>query len=114
MIFVILHALIKVLPRFGEFVHRVTSVPQIGQQSQQSSRSSFAVTWQYSSMSEEVGDSRQYDIVVFGATGYTGQFVNEELYKIQGEGKRALKWAAAGRSQSKLEACLKGMCLASN
>lgn len=53
--------------------------------------------------------SRQYDVVVFGSTGYTGQFVNEELYRIQGEGKRQLKWAAAARSQSKLEAYLKGI-----
>ena len=52
--------------------------------------------------------SRQYDVVVFGSTGYTGQFVGEELYRIQGESKQSLKWAAAGRSRSKLEACLKG------
>ena len=51
---------------------------------------------------------RQYDIIVFGSTGYTGQFVDEELYRIQGEGKKSLKWAAAGRSQSKLDASLKG------
>ena len=56
---------------------------------------------------EEVVD-RPYDIVVFGATGYTDQFVNEELYRLQTEEGRALKWAAAGRSQSKLEACLSG------
>lgn len=57
---------------------------------------------------------RQYDIVVFGSTGFTGQFVNEELYRIQGEGKRSLKWAAAGRNQAKLEAGLNGklMCKA--
>ena len=60
------------------------------------------------SMAQESGD-RQYDIVVFGASGYTGQFVNEELYRIQNEGKRTLKWAAAGRTQSKLEAYLRGM-----
>ena len=51
---------------------------------------------------------RQYDIIVFGSTGYTGQFVDEELYRIQGEGKKSLKWAAAGRSQSKLDTSLKG------
>lgn len=51
---------------------------------------------------------RLYDIIVFGSTGFTGQYVNEELCRIQGEGKRSLKWAAAGRSQNKLEASLKG------
>lgn len=54
-----------------------------------------------------MGD-REYDFVVFGATGYTGQFVNEELYRLQTEEGRTFKWAAAGRSQSKLEACLTG------
>ena len=58
-------------------------------------------------MNEEVND-REYDIVVFGSTGYTGQFVNEELYRLQTEGGKALKWAAAGRTRAKIEACLKG------
>ena len=58
-------------------------------------------------MDEEVS-GREYDIVVFGSTGFTGQFVNEELYRLQTDGGRALKWAAAGRSQSKLEASLQG------
>ncbi len=58
-------------------------------------------------MNEEEVDNREYDIVVFGSTGYTGQLVNEELYRLQTESGRALKWAAAGRSQSKLDACLK-------
>ena len=53
--------------------------------------------------------AREYDVVVFGATGYTGQFVNEELYRLQNEGRQTLKWAAAGRDRSKLEACLKGI-----
>ena len=57
---------------------------------------------------EEEVSGREYDIVVFGSTGYTGQFVNEELYRLQTDGGRALRWAAAGRSQSKLEAGLKG------
>ena len=51
--------------------------------------------------------ARCYDIVVFGSTGYTGKFVNEELFNIQKE-RPDLKWAAAGRSKSKLEECLRG------
>lgn len=50
------------------------------------------------------GDEKPYDIVVFGATGYTGKYVVEELAKISA--KHNLKWAVAGRSVSKLKACL--------
>ena len=52
--------------------------------------------------------SREYDIVVFGSTGYTGKFVNEELCRLQKEGRQDLKWAAAGRSKAKLEKSLRG------
>ena len=50
---------------------------------------------------------RRCATIVFGSTGCTGQFVDEELYRIRGEGKKSLKWAAAGRSQSKLDASLR-------
>ncbi|KAF9872613.1 saccharopine dehydrogenase [Colletotrichum karsti] len=42
---------------------------------------------------------RQYDLVVFGATGYTGAFVTEHITTHLPSN---LKWAVAGRSQSKL------------
>src|SRR5438105_5236912 len=45
--------------------------------------------------------SSEFDIVVYGATGFTGQLVAEYLaahYK----GDRDLKWAMAGRSKDKL------------
>ncbi|WP_397603521.1 saccharopine dehydrogenase family protein [Sphingorhabdus sp.] len=41
---------------------------------------------------------REFDIIVYGATGYTGRLVAEYL-----KGKTVLKWAMAGRSLSKLE-----------
>lgn len=41
---------------------------------------------------------REFDIIVYGATGYTGRLVAEYL-----KGKTGLKWAMAGRSLSKLE-----------
>jgi short subunit dehydrogenase-like uncharacterized protein len=44
---------------------------------------------------------RAYDIVLFGATGFTGKLVAEYLAK---HAPRDLKWALAGRSKSKLEA----------
>ena len=47
--------------------------------------------------------SSKFDIVVYGATGFTGQLVAEYLaahYK----GDASLKWAMAGRSKDKLAA----------
>jgi short subunit dehydrogenase-like uncharacterized protein len=43
-------------------------------------------------------ESREFDIIVYGATGYTGRLVAEYL-----KDKNGLKWAMAGRSLSKLE-----------
>jgi short subunit dehydrogenase-like uncharacterized protein len=45
--------------------------------------------------------SRQYEIVVFGATGYTGKLTAEHITTNL---PSDLKWALAGRSASKLEA----------
>lgn len=45
----------------------------------------------------------QYDLVVFGATGFTGQLVAEYLGQ-QYPSSSQLKWAISGRSQEKLEA----------
>ncbi len=42
---------------------------------------------------------RPYDIVLFGATGFTGQLVAEYLARAGG---RALRWALAGRNPDKL------------
>lgn len=45
---------------------------------------------------------KQFDIVVYGATGFTGRLVAEYLSAQYGNGKD-VKWAMAGRSQEKLE-----------
>ena len=47
--------------------------------------------------------SREFDIVVYGATGYTGRLVAEYLQSEYGNGAE-LKWAMAGRSGIKLAA----------
>ena len=48
-------------------------------------------------------EAREFDIVVYGATGYTGRLVAEYLaHHYAGRGD-APKWAMAGRSQAKLE-----------
>ena len=44
---------------------------------------------------------REYDIVLFGATGFTGALTAEYLARHAGEGVR---WALAGRNRAKLEA----------
>jgi short subunit dehydrogenase-like uncharacterized protein len=48
-----------------------------------------------------VAAARPYDIVVFGATGFTGALTAEYL---AGNAPEGLRWALAGRNQSKLEA----------
>jgi len=45
-------------------------------------------------------DNKQYQIVLFGATGFTGTLVAEYLHKHYGGD---LNWALAGRNQDKLE-----------
>ncbi|XP_040277452.1 saccharopine dehydrogenase-like oxidoreductase [Bufo bufo] len=53
--------------------------------------------------------NRPYHIVVFGASGFTGQFVVEKVARAaDGEDFRGqeLRWAVAGRSQKKLEEVL--------
>ncbi|CAA0125479.1 Putative trans-acting enoyl reductase [Halioglobus japonicus] len=48
-------------------------------------------------------DNREFDVVVWGATGFTGQLVVEYLAKTYGvDGD--LRWAIAGRNQNKLDA----------
>src|SRR5882724_4117298 len=47
--------------------------------------------------------SSNFDIVVYGATGFTGQLVAEYL-AINYKGDANLKWAMAGRSKDKLAA----------
>lgn len=51
---------------------------------------------------------RPYELVVFGASGFTGRFVVEEVARAAGGGelRGALRWAVAGRSREKLQAVL--------
>ena len=45
---------------------------------------------------------REFDVIIWGATGFTGRLVAEHYLKQYGlDGK--LKWAMAGRNQVKLE-----------
>lgn len=50
---------------------------------------------------------RPYHIIVFGATGFTGQFVVEEVARTCTEGPGgSLHWAVAGRNRERLEKLL--------
>lgn len=50
-----------------------------------------------------MSDNREFDVIVFGSTGYTGRLVAEHLLKTYGAAG-AVKWAMAGRSAAKLAA----------
>jgi hypothetical protein len=54
--------------------------------------------------------ARQYDVIVFGATGYTGKLTAQY---ISSHMPTDIKWAIAGRSETKLEAVAK-VCKALN
>uniref|UniRef100_UPI0037E70BA2 saccharopine dehydrogenase-like oxidoreductase n=1 Tax=Semicossyphus pulcher TaxID=241346 RepID=UPI0037E70BA2 len=55
----------------------------------------------------ETSSNRPYHLVIFGASGFTGQFVVEEVARTVSEGPKGnLKWAVAGRSKQKLEKVL--------
>ncbi len=47
--------------------------------------------------------TREFDIIVYGATGYTGRLVAEHFVREYGGKADAPKWAMAGRSMAKLE-----------
>ncbi|GIY09351.1 saccharopine dehydrogenase-like oxidoreductase [Caerostris extrusa] len=51
--------------------------------------------------------SREFDIIIFGATGYTGQYVVEEL--ADSVKSTNLKWAVAGRNVEKLKESLEAV-----
>ena len=53
----------------------------------------------YSDFDMNENTQRDFDIVVYGATGFTGALVAEYLH----EHHRAISWAIAGRSQTKLD-----------
>ncbi len=46
---------------------------------------------------------REFDIIVYGATGYTGRLVAEHFVREYGRRQAAPRWAMAGRSHDKLE-----------
>ena len=55
------------------------------------------------------GQEREFDLVLWGATGFTGRLVAEYLLGRYGASGEDLSWALAGRSQQKLEAVRAGL-----
>jgi short subunit dehydrogenase-like uncharacterized protein len=53
-----------------------------------------------------MGAERTYEVIVYGATGFTGRLVAEHMLAKYGVGK-GVSWAIAGRSRAKLEAVRK-------
>lgn len=51
---------------------------------------------------------REFDVIVYGATGFTGRLVAEHMLATYGVG-RDVRWAIAGRSKDKLEAVRDGI-----
>ena len=45
--------------------------------------------------------NREFDLIVFGASGFTGQFVVEEVAR-SWDTDKSFKWAISGRSAKKL------------
>jgi len=53
-------------------------------------------------MSDATNVTKQFDVVVWGATGFTGQIVVAYLLEVYGASSENLRWAVAGRDEAKL------------
>ena len=49
-----------------------------------------------------MAEARTFDVIVYGATGFTGRLVAEHMLGSYGVG-RDVRWAMAGRNKTKLE-----------
>lgn len=50
--------------------------------------------------------SDRLDLIIFGATGYTGQYVIEHVVKTIDKENHTLTWGVAGRNRAKLQQSL--------
>ena len=57
-------------------------------------------------MDEENASPTEFDVIVWGATGFTGKIVVEYLYQTYGNQTDQLTWAIAGRDADKLQAVI--------
>ena len=54
-------------------------------------------------MDEQNANPTEFDVIVWGATGFTGKIVVEYLYQRYGNQTDQLAWAIAGRDAGKLQ-----------
>lgn len=59
-------------------------------------------------MDNKIDDGREFDLVIWGATGFTGRLVAEYIHGRYGTGDQ-LRWAIAGRNQARLESIRAGI-----
>ena len=52
---------------------------------------------------------REFDVVLWGASGFTGALVAEHLLRRFGAGSSELHWGLGGRNRGKLEALRSGL-----
>ena len=50
--------------------------------------------------------SRPYTVVIYGASGFTGQFIIQDLVQYLSRSRETVRWAAGGRNESKIRATL--------
>lgn len=60
-------------------------------------------------IARKMSNSDRLDIIIFGATGFTGKRTIPQLTKLIKEEKLALTWGIAGRSEAKLKQALTEM-----
>ncbi|KAJ3117416.1 hypothetical protein HDU96_006797 [Phlyctochytrium bullatum] len=65
-------------------------------------------------MSAQETSTKEYDVLVYGATGFTGKRVAKEIARIQPKLSRPFRWAIAGRDRAKLEETLKWLAIPSS
>jgi short subunit dehydrogenase-like uncharacterized protein len=50
-----------------------------------------------------MSDRRSFDLIVFGATGFTGKYVAKHLLSVHKKKEESFRFAIAGRSDAKLK-----------
>ena len=60
-------------------------------------------------MDEQNADPTEFDVIVWGATGFTGKIVVEYLHQRYGNQTDQLTWAIAGRDAGKLQAVIEAV-----
>ena len=52
-------------------------------------------------------NSREFQVIIYGASGFTGEYVAEDFAKYLSKNRVSMKWAVAGRNESKVTSILR-------